>query len=67
MAVYKVSYVIVGADDPGAIQNQDKTPVPGEKIKIRDKIYEIIEVFELVPPRGEFHYIHATCKSLNSS
>jgi len=67
MTVYKVSYVIVGTDDPGAIQNQDKTPVPGEKIKLRDKIYEIIEVFELVPPRGEFHYIHATCKSLNSS
>ena len=23
---------------------------------------EIVEVFELVPPRGDFHYVHATCK-----
>ena len=27
---------------------------------------EIIEVLELMPPRGEFSFLHATCKLLDS-
>jgi hypothetical protein len=62
MAIYKVSYVIVGDDNPGTIMNQDYMPRKGELIKLRNEAFEIIEVLELVPPRGEFHYIHVTCR-----
>lgn len=64
MAIYKVSYVIIGEDDFGAILNQDHAPLIGEEIKLQNRKFEIIEVFQLVPSRGEFHYYHATCVPL---
>ena len=64
MATYKVSYVVVGNDDPGTILNQDEPPKTGERVKLRNRFFEVVEVFELVPPRGNFHYMHATCKPL---
>ena len=67
MAVYKVSYVIIGIDNPGAIVNQENPPQKGERVTLRNQTFEIIEVFEIVPPRGEFHYVHATCKPLSES
>jgi hypothetical protein len=62
MAIYKVSYVIVGKDHPGTILNQDHMPRVGDKVQLGNETFEIIEVLELVPPRGEFHYIHVTCR-----
>ena len=62
MAIYKVSYVIVGIDHPGMILNQEEMPKKGETVTLGDKKFEVIEVLELVPPRGEFHYIHVTCR-----
>ena len=62
MAVFKVSYVVSGTSHPGAIRNQDHRPVPGEIVRIGDVVVEVIEVLDLVPPRGGFHYIHATCR-----
>jgi hypothetical protein len=62
MAIYKVSYVIVGKDHPGTILNQEKMPQKGDEVKLGNELFEIIEVLELVPPRGEFHYIHVTCQ-----
>ena len=64
MTIYKVSYVIVDNDNPGTILNQNHMPQVGEQIKLGKKSYEVIEVFELMPPRGEFHYIHATCRPM---
>jgi hypothetical protein len=61
MAIYKVSYVIIGNDNPGAILNQRHMPLQGEIVQIGDETFEILEVLELVPPRGDFHYIHVTC------
>lgn len=65
MAIYKVSYVIVGKDHPGTILNQEKMPQKGDQVKLGNEFFEILEVLELVPPRGEFHYIHVTCKPLS--
>ncbi len=62
MAIYKVSYVIIGNDNPGTILNQEKMPEVGEVVQLGEKSYKVIEVLELVPPRGEFHYIHVTCR-----
>ncbi len=65
MAVYKVSYVIIGDDDPGSILNQELPPQPGDRINLNAQEYEVIEVLELVPPRGDFHYLHATCRPIS--
>jgi hypothetical protein len=62
MAIYKVSYVIVGNDHPGTILNQDNMPSRGDIVKLGNEMFEIVEVMELVPPRGEFRYIHVTCR-----
>jgi hypothetical protein len=64
MAIYKVSYVIIGIDHPGVILNQEKMPLKGERVQLGNAYFEVTEVLELVPPRGEFHYIHVTCRPL---
>ena len=63
MPVYKVSFVIAGGDHPGAIVNMSRPPEVGERVKLGNKIFQVVEVLNLIPPRGEFHYIHATCRS----
>lgn len=67
MAIYKVSYVIIGNDHPGVILNQEKMPLKGERVELAGAYFEIIEVLELVPPRGDFHYIHVTCRPLSGT
>ncbi len=62
MTIYKVSYVIIGNDHPGMILNQEKMPQRGERVVLNNATFEVVEVLELVPPRGEFHYIHVTCR-----
>jgi hypothetical protein len=62
MAIYKVSYVIVSDDHPGMIVNQDHMPQKGEYVQLGNDTFEVIEVLELVPPRGDFYYIHVTCR-----
>jgi len=67
MAVWKVSYVVKGSDHPGGIVNLDHSPVAGEQIKLGNNQLEVIEVFELMPSKREFHYIHATCKLIETA
>ena len=60
--IYKVSYVVVGGDHPGAIANVETPPQVGDRVQLGKLELEIIEVLELMPPRGEFSFLHATCK-----
>lgn len=60
--IYKVSYVVLGGEHPGAIANTDTPPQVGDRVQLGEKTFEIIEVLELTPPRGEFCFLHATCK-----
>lgn len=66
MTIYKVSYVIADSNHPGAIVNRTNRPIKGEKIHLGPNTFEVIEVLDLVPPRGEFHYLHVTCKHINA-
>jgi hypothetical protein len=66
MAIYKVSYVIINKDNPGTILNQNHAPLEGEIVQLGEEFFEVVEVVELVPPRGEFHYIHVTCKAIDN-
>ncbi|MFQ5610879.1 MAG: hypothetical protein ACE5H9_01955 [Anaerolineae bacterium] len=62
MPTYKVSFVVPGRRDVGGIQNLQKEPKPGDIITLGREEYEIIDVTELMPPRGDFAYLHASCK-----
>jgi hypothetical protein len=66
MTVCKVSYVVRGSDHPGGIINLKHQPQVGDQIRVGDTILEVLEVVELMPPRREFHYLHATCKIVSS-
>ncbi len=62
MAVYKVSIVIIDGSHPGAILNLKKKPAVGDQIKLNGGKFKVLEVIELMPPRGEFHFLHLTCQ-----
>jgi len=67
MAIWKVSYVIDGSLMACGIVNLDHAPEPGEVLKIEGDLFEVLESLELILPRGEFHYIHVTCKPVDSA
>ncbi len=60
--IYKVSFVVVGKAHPGAILNMDTPPHVGDRVQLGDEQFEIFEVIELIPPRGDFAYLHVTCR-----
>jgi hypothetical protein len=62
VTTYKVSIVVLGRHDIGSIQNLDKEPRPGDIVVLDKQKYRIVEVMELMPPRGIFVYLHATCR-----
>ena len=64
MMTYKVSYVVMGGTHPGAIMNQNHVPKSGEVVILGNDQFEVVEVADLVPPRGEFAYIHAAIRPL---
>ncbi len=62
MAVYKVSVVVTGGNYPGAILNLKQEPKVGELIKLGEDEFLVTEVLQLMPPRGDFHFLHITCR-----
>lgn len=65
--IYKVSYVVDSTEDiPGAIINTEEKPAVGDRIQFGAGFFEIVEVMELSPPSGNFHFLHATCKPVKN-
>lgn len=64
--IYKVSYVVLGGL-PGIIRNQKEPPAVGEQIEIGGHLCEVVEVVELLPPQGDYAYLHATCRPVEES
>ena len=60
--IYKVSYVVIGGEHPGAIANVETPPQVGDRVKLGKYEFEILDVMELMPPRGGFAFLHATCQ-----
>lgn len=60
--IYKVSFVVQGGTHAGGIQNLDERPEAGDQLTLGGQKFEIVEVLEIIPPRGNFAYLHATCK-----
>jgi hypothetical protein len=65
-AIYKVSYVVSGEAHPGAILNTGRRPKKGDLVTLGTRPYQVVEVIDLIPPRGEFRYLHATVKPAES-
>ena len=62
--IYKVSYVILGGKHKGGIKNQDERPKVGDQVRFGRGTYEIIEVQEIMPPRDDFQFLHATARPI---
>jgi hypothetical protein len=62
VSYYKVSYVTLGGEHPGAIMNVDEEPRVGDEVSFDGRVFEVVEVMELMPPVGEFAFLHATCR-----
>ncbi len=60
--IYKVSYVVMGGEHPGGIMNHIQRPEIGQKVEIGKMTFEIIEIHEVMPPRGDFQFLHATVR-----
>lgn len=65
MTIYKLSIVVPGRRDIGGIQNLEKEPQPGDIVILGREEYRIIDLVELMPPRGQFIYLHATCEPID--
>lgn len=64
--IYKVSYVVEGGKHPGAIINEDHLPERGDSVTFDGNEYVITDVVELMPPIGDFGFLHAACKPVDS-
>lgn len=65
---YKVSFVVIeGSEHPGAIINVDERPNVGDEVTFDGRIFEILEVKELMPTVGSFGFLHASCKYLRDA
>jgi hypothetical protein len=65
--IYKVSFVVLDDAHPGGIQNLDHQPAVGEELVAGDRRFEILEVTELLPPYGDYAYLHATCRLIKDT
>lgn len=63
MTVYKLSIVVPGRRDIGGILNLEKEPKSGDIVVLGREEYKIVDLVELMPPRGNFIYLHAVCQS----
>jgi hypothetical protein len=62
MTIYKISVVVPGRRDIGGIQNLEQEPKVGDILLLGNDRFEIKELVELMPPRGNFVYLHAICR-----
>ncbi|MFQ3568027.1 MAG: hypothetical protein SNJ59_13635 [Aggregatilineales bacterium] len=62
--IFKVSYVVLGGEHPGAIRNQREAPRPGQHVRLGQRSFEVVEVLEIIPPRDDFQFLHATLRPL---
>jgi len=58
--IYKVSYVVKGGEYPGSIKNEYEEPKVGSRVKVGPIECEILEIQQIMPPRGDFLFLHAT-------
>lgn len=65
--IYKVSYVVVDGKFPGSIKNETERPQVGQLVQIGKRMFEVVSVTEVMPPRDEFLYLHASVQEAQST
>jgi hypothetical protein len=63
---YKVSYVVNDGKHPPTMVNISKPPQVGESVQIGSDTFEVVEVLQPMPPRGEFCFLQAICKCIGN-
>lgn len=61
---YKVHYVVPGSGLPSLIANGRKPPEVGERVRILETEVEVVEVRQMMHPRGEFSFLEAIGRTL---
>jgi hypothetical protein len=54
----------MGSEHPGAIMNQLDKPKVGDHVDIGHHSFEIVEVQEMMAPRNDFQFMHATVREV---
>ncbi|MEW6578383.1 MAG: hypothetical protein AB1435_04220 [Chloroflexota bacterium] len=67
MITYKVSYVVIGGEHPGVIANEIERPCVGGRVRIGRGTFEIVEIHEVLPPREDFAFLHATVRPVGTT
>ncbi len=44
--------------------NTETKPKVGDRVTLGNETFEIVEVVDLMPARGNFHFLHVTCKPI---
>ena len=65
--IYKVSYVVQGGKYPGGIKNEEEKPEVGSTVQLGPMMFEIVEIHEIIPPRDDFQFLHATVKPIKQA
>jgi hypothetical protein len=63
--IYKVSYVVQGGEHPGGIRNEENRPQIGDTVKIGQRVFQIMEIHEMMPPRDGFQFLQAVVASMD--
>lgn len=63
---YKVSSVVSDGKHPPTMVNIGKPPQVGERVQLGRDTFEVVEVIQPMPPRGEFCFLQATCKCIGN-
>jgi hypothetical protein len=63
--VCKLSIVIPGSPNSGAIINTTALPLVGDRLPVGDGLVEVLEIKELLPSSSNFHFVHVTCREVN--
>ncbi len=66
MTTYKLSIVVPGRRDLGAVHHLNQEPKPGDPVWLNQEKYEIVELVELMRPQNETIYLHATCQPVST-
>ena len=62
--VCKVSIVIPGSPESGAIINTNTVPQVGDRLPVGEALVEVVEIKELLPSSGNFHFVHVTGRAI---
>jgi hypothetical protein len=63
--VCKLSIIISGSKPAGAILDAPGLPNIGDEPAVGNSAVAVLEVMELLAPRGEFRFIQVICKLLS--